>query len=245
MYEAYKDLVEISRDNRKGDNITRSEFESLKRGGHLDEWMDEYDLGFSDLDLNNSGRISSSDGNRLKAGGSSSNVDDDRPNRNSGEMVVVQFGWSDTDISKTKRALTQAGITDTEYKMSNSGYDKGIGIAVVPREEAERFAEQYKGGKTFAHIHKAVSNVNDINDLRISFVVSDSRDVINFGGGAYGALMTDDPANKTSGSNVKGSQTGSDSFWSVSDGNRGSAKMYKEQGAPNGAQYVKMSAEVK
>ena len=74
---------------------------------------------------------------------------------------------------------------------------------------------------------------------------NDSRDVINFGGGAYGALMTDDPANKTSGSNVKGSQTGSDSFWSVSDGNRGSAKMYKEQGAPNGAQYVKMSAEVK
>jgi hypothetical protein len=87
--------------------------------------------------------------------------------------------------------------------------------------------------------------VNDIDDLKVSFVVSDSRDSISFGGGAYGALMTDDPANKTSGSNVKGTQTGSDSFWSVSDGNRGSAKMYEEKGAPNGKQYVKMNAELR
>jgi len=245
-YEAYQELVKISRENGKGENVTKEEFSSLKDGGHLDGWISEYDLSFSDLDLNNSGRISTTDGSRLKDGVQTrSSRSDEGSGGNSYDMVVIQFGWSDTSVEDTMDALSAAGIDSSDYKMSNSGHDKGVGIAVVPRDQAEWFKEQYSGGKTFVHIHDTVDGVDDIDDLIISFEVSDSRNSIDFGGGAYGALMTDDPANKTSGSDVQGTQTGSDSFWSVSDGDRGSAKMYEERGAPNGKQYVKMHVTVR
>jgi hypothetical protein len=250
--EAYQELVSISRENGKGDNITKEEFASLQKGGHLDGWISEHGFDFGDLDLNNSGRISTTDGSKLKSASETTTFEtrsvastENRSTSNSNDVVVLQFGWSDTSIGHTEDALADAGISPSDYEMSDSGEDKGVGIAVVTREQAEKFQAEYGGSKTFAHIHSAVDGVNDITDLRITFDVSDSKDSIGFGGGAYGALMTDDPANKTSGSNVKSTQTGSDSFWSVSDGDRASAQMYEERGSQNGQQYVRMNAEVR
>ncbi len=266
---AIRELSAISQKNGHGQNVTLAEFQKLDDAGKLADWKSKYPkMDFETLDTNGSGRISvehdlntfgrsSSTGGSSSGGGSATRSDSssngsssrssDNSSESSGDQVVVLFGWSDTSNSKTKSALEKAGIDASDYTMSKTGSDKGVGIAVVSRGEAEKFLDSYNGSKTFAYTSKAAKGIDSIDDLDVNFKVGGGeRGRIDFGGNDYGALMTDDPANRTSGgSNVKGRNTGSDSFWIASGGNRGSAKMYEEKGAPNGGQYVKMDVRIK
>ena len=227
----------------------------LNRSGRISEHSDgsRHRVEHEGTSSGRSGNSSSDNSRNTSRDDSSDTVSDasselnsaESPTRISGDVVVVQFGWSDTSQSSTQSALSAAGIGSGSYKMSDSGADKGVGIAVVTPEQAAKFEAKYNGSKTFAYTHNAVGGVDSINDLDIDFDIGSTRNTINFGGGAYGALMTDDPANKTSGSGVQGRNTGSDSFWSVNGGDSGSAKMYEQKNAPNGKQFVSMDVNIK
>lgn len=258
---AINDLIEISENYGTGPEVTESEYNQMKKDGVLRQWFKEHDLTFDNLDSNGSNRISGNDvpnfekkvpgvEKRSEAG----DVDPSSASSRSGDsgdsggVVVVVFGWSDTSLKDTEADLRQAGISENDYRLSDTGGDKGVGIAVVSRAGANRFLDLYNGKKTFAYIEPTVGGVNGIDDLSIKFDSGSRRGekskTISFGGGAYGALMTDDPSHVTSGgSGVQGRQSGDDALWTVSGGERGSATL--NQGTMRGQEYVTLSASVR
>ena len=158
-------------------------------------------------------------------------------NSNSSGKVVLQFGWSDTDTSKVDSALKDAGIVN--YERSGSS-DKGLGIVVVTKEQAEAF-KKYAGGsaKVFANIQEAKGGLSSTDELKVSFKEGSDNGDIGFGDCDYGGIVTDDPSNVVSGT-AKGEQKGDDALWSTENGQSAKVKM----SGGGGRQYVIMKADM-
>jgi hypothetical protein len=157
-------------------------------------------------------------------------------NYNSSGKVVLQFGWSDTDTSKIDSALKDAGIVN--YERSGSS-DKGLGIVVVTKEQAEAFKKYGGSAKVFANIQEAKGGLSSTDDLKVSFKEGSDNGDIGFGGCDYGGIVTDDPSNVVSGT-AKGEQKGDDALWSTENGQSAKVKM----NGGGGRQYVIMKADI-
>jgi len=156
---------------------------------------------------------------------------------NSDGKVVLQFAWSDTDTSKVDSALKSAGIDN--FKRSDSN-DKGLGIAVATKEQAQAFADYAgEGKKVFANMQEAKEGLDSTDDLKVSFSESSGSGEIGFGGKDYGGIVTDDPSKVVSGSAI-GEQKGDDALWSTDNGNSAEVKMY----GGGGRQYVTMDVDM-
>ena len=196
----------------------------------------EIDSGGSSSDK--SGKINSGGKENSNSGESSIGNNSDVKSNSDGK-VVLQFGWSDTSTSKIDSALDKAGIDN--FERSNSS-DKGLGIAVVTKEQAEAFKD-YAGDskKVFANIQEAKGGIDSTDDLKVSFSESHSSGKIEFGGKDYGGIVTDDPSKVVSGS-AKGQQKGDDALWSTDNGNTAKVQMWD---GPGGRQYVTMDADIR
>ncbi len=209
---------------------------------------------FDEADRNNSGRINPSEykkkfspyesDNQIQNYSENSSPGPSSTNRgsaneskpNSEGKVLLTYAWSDTQPKYIEEKLRSLGITDFK---SGGSRDKGLGAAVVTKEQAlefEKWAD--RSSKIFSTTQSIDHNIKSTSDLTIEFSPESKGETKSFGNhrSISSSIVTDDPSHTSR--PASGGQKGDDALWTVGKGETGNMIMNSDTGG--GRQWVTM-----